>query len=82
MLILSRKEGDFIQIGDDVRIVVLSADRKGVRLGIEAPSSVRILRGEIVADVERENTRATEAAKDWLQLVPVAAPGATGTPEA
>mgnify|MGYP003341428868 CR=1 FL=1 len=37
MLILSRNEGDVIHIGDGVRIVVLSCDRKGVRLGIDAP---------------------------------------------
>ncbi|NBW65117.1 carbon storage regulator, partial [bacterium] len=50
MLILSRSEGDVIHIGDGVRLVVLSCDRKGVRLGIDAPRDVRILRGEIVVD--------------------------------
>ena len=54
MLILSRNEGDVIHIGDGVRIVVLSCDRKGVRLGIDAPRDVRILRGEIMVDIEQE----------------------------
>ncbi len=72
MLILSRKEGDAIVIGGDIRIIVLSTDRNGVRLGIEAPTDVRILRGEIVSQVEKENQRATEggSAIEWADLVP------------
>ncbi len=70
MLILSRKEGDSIVIGGDIRVIVLSADRHGVRLGIEAPSDVRNLRGEIVSQVEKENQRATGSAKEWSDLVP------------
>ena len=50
MLILGRKAGDAILIGDGIRIVVLACDRKGVRLGIDAPSDVTILREEIVTD--------------------------------
>jgi len=71
MLILSRNEGDVIHIGDGVRIVVLSCDRKGVRLGIDAPRDVRILRGEIMVDIELENQRAMAAQKEWLQIAPV-----------
>ena len=72
MLILSRSEGDVIHSGDDVRLVVLSCDRKSVRLGIDAPRDVRILRGEIVVDIEQENQRAmtAQAQKEWLQLAP------------
>ncbi len=79
MLILSRKEGDSIVIDGGVRIVVLSSDRRGVRLGIEAPAETRILRGEIVDQVGQENRRATSASREWLDLVPAAAqvrPGA------
>ena len=72
MLILTRREGDAIFIDGGVRIVVLSVDRKGVRLGIEAPSDVRILRGEIVAQVESENKSAatSENAKTMLDKLP------------
>ena len=48
MLILSRRVGDAILIGDGIRLVVLACDRRGVRLGIEAPPEVRVLREEIV----------------------------------
>ena len=73
MLILSRKPGDAILIGDGIRIVVVSNDRRGVRLGIEAPSDVTILREEIVEQIAEENRRAnaTPEGTDWLDLVPV-----------
>ena len=73
MLILSRKPGDAILVGDGIRIVVVSADRGGVRLGIEAPADVTILREEIVEQIAEENRRANAAAdrSGWLDLVPV-----------
>lgn len=73
MLILGRKPGDTILIGDGVRVVVLACDRKGVRLGIEAPSDVTILRGEIVNDIAAENQRASTpagpASEEWVKLI-------------
>lgn len=77
MLILSRKPGDAIVIGDGIRVVVLEADRGGVRLGIEAPSNVSILREEIVEAIASENKRANttpDAAKGWLDILPVQKP--------
>jgi carbon storage regulator len=58
MLILSRKPGDAILIDGGIRVVVLACDGGGVRLGIEAPPSVGILREEIVRDIADENVRA------------------------
>lgn len=73
MLILSRKPGDAILVGDGIRIVVVSVDRGGVRLGIEAPSSVTILREEIVDQIAAENRRANAAPDraSWLGVAPV-----------
>lgn len=73
MLILSRKPGDAILVGDGIRIVVVSAERGAVRLGIEAPADVTILREEIVQQIAEENRRAGEAAdrRDWLDVAPV-----------
>ena len=73
MLILSRRPGDTILIGDGIRLVVIECDRRGVRLGIEAPADVSILRGEIVNQIADENRRAGAAAerKEWLDLIPV-----------
>ncbi len=75
MLILGRKVGDSIVIGDGIRVVVLACDRGGVRLGIEAPADVSILRGEIVNDVAAENQRAGATGatgaggQDWLRVI-------------
>ncbi|HTR79272.1 MAG TPA: carbon storage regulator [Gemmatimonadaceae bacterium] len=71
MLILGRREGDAILIGDNIRLVVLACDRKGVRLGIEAPSHVTILREEIIRDVTEENLRAEiiPTGAEWMELI-------------
>lgn len=58
MLILSRKAGDAILIDGGIRIVVLACDGGGVRLGIEAPQSIGIVREEIARDIADENIRA------------------------
>jgi len=47
MLILGRRVGDTLLIDGGIKIVVLQCDRGGVRLGIEAPNDVTILRGEV-----------------------------------
>lgn len=48
MLILTRKANERIFIGDDVVLVVLGVENNRVKLGIEAPSDITILREEIV----------------------------------
>jgi carbon storage regulator len=73
MLILGRRPGDSIVIEGGIRIVVLACDRGGVRLGIEAPPEVTILRGEIVRAVEDAN-RAAAAPEGAKALVDALAP--------
>ena len=71
MLILSRRPNDSILIDGGIRIVVLACDRRGVRLGIEAPAAVSIVRGEIVSEIANENRRANATAevKGWLEIL-------------
>lgn len=47
MLVLSRRESEWIKIGDSVTITVVRLGSDKVRIGIEAPSDVLILRGEL-----------------------------------
>ena len=47
MLVLSRKQAESIKIGNDIVIKVLTTKRGVVKLGIEAPSNVRVLRAEL-----------------------------------
>jgi carbon storage regulator len=70
MLVLSRREGDSIVIDGGVRILVLGIEGGDVRIGIEAPADVRILRGEIVSQVTRENQRAAAGGRQWLEVIP------------
>ena len=48
MLVLSRKVGERILLGDQIRITVVRVSGGGVRLGIEAPSDVSVVREEVV----------------------------------
>ncbi len=47
MLVLTRKRTELIKIGDDIVITVIHTSRGSVKLGIQAPSDVRVLRGEL-----------------------------------
>jgi len=48
MLILARKQGEAILIGEDVKVIVLEIDGNQVRLGFEAPRHIPIDRGEVL----------------------------------
>ncbi len=48
MLILSRKALQQVQIGEDIRLTVVKVDRNQVRIGIDAPAGISILRRELV----------------------------------
>ncbi|MCF6200987.1 MAG: carbon storage regulator CsrA [Hydrogenimonas sp.] len=67
MLVLTRKKDEAIRIGEDIVIKIVSCDRHGVRIGIEAPSDVTILREELFLAVSEENKRASKEAP--LQLL-------------
>lgn len=58
MLVLTRKLGEGITIGSDVRVVVLEIKGGQVRLGIEAPQSIQVHRDEIYAKIQEENRKA------------------------
>ncbi len=60
MLVLTRKSGESIRIGDDVRIVLLDIKEHQVRLGIEAPHDVPIHREELYLKIQKENVKAAE----------------------
>jgi carbon storage regulator len=56
MLVLTRKQGEQIRIGDNVLITVVRTKGKGVRLGIQAPAHVPVLRGEIAQAISDETS--------------------------
>ncbi|MEJ8283128.1 carbon storage regulator CsrA [Curtobacterium citreum] len=62
MLVLTRKVGERILVGDDIVITVLDARGDGVRIGIDAPRGVKIQREEVVRAVAEANAEAAAAA--------------------
>ena len=57
MLVLTRKQGEQIRIGAEVVITVVRTKGKAVRLGIQAPAHVPVLRGEIAVAIAEEQER-------------------------
>jgi len=60
MLILTRKLGERITIGDDISVTLLEIKGSQVRLGIEAPKGIGIYRQEIYERIRQQNLRASE----------------------
>jgi carbon storage regulator len=52
MLVLTRREGERIALGDDIVVTVVSIQGNKVRLGISAPDDILIRRGELLLDVD------------------------------
>lgn len=61
MLVLARRVNDSIVIGDNVEIVVVEIKGDQVKLGIKAPKEVKVFRGEIYAEIQKENRAASES---------------------
>lgn len=60
MLVITRKLGECIYIGDTVKIVVLEVRSGQVKIGIDAPRDIQVHRGEIYARIEAEKRWAAE----------------------
>jgi carbon storage regulator len=64
VLVLTRRAGESIVIGDDVRVVVLDVRGDTVRLGIDAPRSVQVHRAEVYLEVQAANASAATTTDD------------------
>ncbi|MEZ7170409.1 carbon storage regulator CsrA [Sporosarcina sp. OR05] len=58
MLVLSRKTSETIKIGDNIELRILEVKGDTVRIGIEAPKNIDILRGELVQTITETNNEA------------------------
>ncbi len=64
MLILSRKIEEEIRLGENVTIKVLAIHNGQVKIGIEAPRDVRVIRGELYAEIQQANLEASHGDRD------------------
>ncbi|AMW98136.1 carbon storage regulator CsrA [Rummeliibacillus stabekisii] len=58
MLVLTRKVGETIWVGDNVEIVITEIKGDQIKIGIHAPQSIEIVRGELRTEVSEANTEA------------------------
>jgi carbon storage regulator len=66
VLILTRKLGESITIGDEIKVSVLGIHGRQVRLGIDAPPKVVVHREEIYVKIQEENRKASKSLKQDL----------------
>jgi len=62
VLVLARREDESIHIGDDIVIKVVSIENGIVKLGIEAPKDISIMRDELLEEVKQSNRAASKRA--------------------
>jgi len=70
MLVLTRRSGEVIKIGDDIEITVIATKGDQVRIGINAPKNVEIFRKEVYEQIIVENQEASAdvlAVMEWMK---------------
>jgi carbon storage regulator len=64
MLVLSRRVGESIVIGDDVTVTILEVRSDVIRVGIDAPRSVAVHRAELLVELEASNRDSASPSED------------------
>ena len=68
MLVLARKKGESIMIGDQIEVVILGTEGDVVKLGIRAPKQVQVYRKEIYEAIKQSNREASAQTPSLEQL--------------
>lgn len=66
MLVLSRRAGESVVLGEDITVTVLEVRGDVVRIGIDAPRSLRVHRAELLAQLEESNRQAASPSADLV----------------
>lgn len=69
MLVLSRKLGESIKIGEDIEITILSTKNDQVKIGIKAPKTLEIFRTELLEQISEENVQAANNQSNLLSII-------------
>lgn len=67
MLVLTRKTGESIMIGDEIELKIISVEGDQVKLGIDAPRAVKVYRSEIYKAIQEENRSALNSSINLLE---------------
>jgi carbon storage regulator len=78
LLILTRKIGETVAIGDEVKVQVVEVKGRQVRLGITAPAALSVHREEVFQRIQEQNRRSTEVALSDLEVLAGLMPQARG----
>ncbi|MFD0870479.1 carbon storage regulator CsrA [Paenibacillus residui] len=68
MLVLTRKKGESIMVGDQIEIVILGMEGDSVKVGIVAPKEVEVYRKEVYQAIRQANTEASSSQIDLSEL--------------
>ncbi|MGI8385392.1 carbon storage regulator CsrA [Robertmurraya sp. P23] len=69
MLVLTRKAGESIVIGEDIEITIISTKNDQIKIGINAPKTMDIFRKELLVQITNENVQASSIQGDLLSLI-------------
>ena len=69
MLVLTRRPGESVMVGDEVTITVLEVRGDVVRLGIQAPRSVQVHREEVYRELQAANREAASPSEDAVEAL-------------
>jgi len=67
MLVLTRKRGQSIIVGDHIEVTILEIDRDHVKRGINAPRSVKVYRRELYEEIKKTNVASIVKSKDLIE---------------
>ncbi|MBZ4663103.1 MAG: csrA [Caloramator sp.] len=69
MLILTRKVGEKIIIGENIEIRILENNQGNIKIGIEAPKDVKVVRCELIEEIKKQNKMSLKDTEDFLKRI-------------
>lgn len=81
MLVVTRKKGEKVLIGDDIVVTIIDVRRDGVRVGVDAPRGIRIQRHEVVEALAVANAEAAGSVDEGTEAALAQLLGARTRPE-